>query len=175
MSTTSPPVLPNLVYLGAAPNFQEEIYEVLGPLALFEGFTPEEHSTLCDYMECYAADQGVTIFSEGEVGDFLMLVLTGSVNVIKHDKDSGEKVVSEVGPGGFLGEMSLVDGQPRFASCVATLPTDVAILHRRDLAGMVSGHPQVGIKVLLLLLQLVTRRLRDATIRMLPTIESNWI
>jgi hypothetical protein len=55
------------------------------------------------------------------------------------------------------------------------MPTDVAILHRRDLAGMVSGHPQVGIKVLLLLLQLVTRRLRDATTRMLPTIESNWI
>lgn len=169
------PVLPNLAFLGAAPNFLEEIYEVLGPLALFESFTPEEHATLCDYMDCYAADEGATIFSEGEPGDFLMLVLTGSVNVIKYDKSSGNKVVSEVGPGGFLGEMSLVDGEPRFASCVATTPTDVAVLHRRDLAGMVSGHPQVGIKVLLLLLQLVTRRLRDATTRMLPTIDNNWI
>jgi len=175
MPNTSAIVLPNLSYLGAASNYLDEIYEVLGPLALFESFTPEEHSILCDYMECYAADEGATIFSEGETGDFMMLVLTGSVNVIKQDKDSKEKVVSEVGPGGFLGEMSLVDGQPRFASCVATMPTDVAILHRRDLAGLVSGQPQVGIKVLLLLLQVVTRRLRDATTRMLPTIESNWI
>jgi CRP-like cAMP-binding protein len=105
----------------------------------------------------------------------MLLVLTGSVSVIKHDKDSGGKVVTEVGPGGFLGEMSLVDGQPRFASCVSTCPTDVAVLHRRDLAGLVSGHPNIGIKVLLLLLQLVTRRLRDATTRMLPTIDSNLI
>ena len=175
MPTTPAPVLPNLAYLGAASNYLEEIYEVLGPLALFEGFTPEEHSILCDYMECYAAASDTTIFQEGESGDFMLLVLTGSVNVIKRDKDSGEKVVSKVGPGGFLGEMSLVDGQPRFASCVSTCPTDVAVLHRRDLAGMVSGHPQIGIKVLLLLLQLVTRRLRDATTRMLPTIESNLI
>jgi CRP-like cAMP-binding protein len=167
--------LPNLSYLGAASNYLEEIYEVLGPMALFDGFTPEEHSTLCDYMECYAADTGATLLREGDQGDFMMLVLTGKVNVIKLDKDSGNKVVSEVGPGGFLGEMSLVDGQPRFASCISSCPTDVAVLHRRDLAGMVSGQPQVGIKVLLLLLQLVAQRLRDATTRMLPTIESNWI
>ena len=99
MPITTAIVLPNLAYLGAASNYLEEIYEVLGPLALFDGFTPEEHSILCDYMECYAADAGVTIFSEGEQGDFMMLVLTGSVNVIKHDKDSKEKVVSEVGLG----------------------------------------------------------------------------
>ena len=175
MPITSAIALPNLAYLGPASNYLEKVYEVLSPLALFEDFTPEEHSNLCDYMECYAADAGVTIFSEGEAGDFMMLVLTGGVNVIKHDKDSREKIVSEVGPGGFLGEMSLVDGQARFASCVTTVPTNVAILHRHDLADMVSGQPQVGIKVLLLLLQLVTSRLRDATTRLLPTIESNWI
>jgi CRP-like cAMP-binding protein len=97
------------------------------------------------------------------------------VQVVKRDADGAEKIVSEVGPGGFLGEMSLLDGMPRFASCVAAGPTDVAVLHRNDLVGIVYGHPQMGAKVLLLLLQLLTRRLRSATKQMLPTIETSLV
>jgi len=167
--------LPNLVHLGDASNFLEEIHAVLGPMPIFEGFAAAEISTLCDYMDCYAAATGASVLNEGDEGDFLLLVLTGSVQVIKHDPESGEKLVSEVGPGAFLGEMSLLDGLPRFASCIATSPTDVAVLHRDDLIGIVAGHPDIGTKVLLLLLQLLTRRLRSATTRMLPTLESNLV
>jgi len=167
--------LPHLTHLGDASNFLEEIEAVLGPLAIFEGFSSNDLDVLCDYMECYAAATGTTILKEGDEGDYMMLVLTGSVNVVKHDPHSGAKVVSEVGPGGFLGEMSLLDGMRRFASCIATSPTDVAILHRDDLTGIVTGQPAVGTKLLLLLLQLVTRRLRSATISMLPTIETDLV
>jgi CRP/FNR family transcriptional regulator, cyclic AMP receptor protein len=167
--------LPNLVHIGDASNYLEEIHAVLGPLPVFEDFSAGEISTLCDYMECYAASTGAVMLNEGDDGDFMMLVLTGRVQVVKQSPHSGEKIVSEVGPGGFLGEMSLLDGMPRFASCVALAPTDVAVLHRSDLVGIVDGHPVAGSKVLLLLLQLLTRRLRSATTQMLLTTESNLV
>jgi CRP-like cAMP-binding protein len=167
--------LPNLAHIGDASNYLEEIHAVLGPMPIFEDFSVAEISTLCDYMECYAAPTGAVMLSEGDAGDFMMLVLTGSVQVVKRDAGSGEKIVSVVGPGGFLGEMSLLDGMPRFASCIAASPTDVAVLHRNDLVGIVAGHPQMGSKVLLLLLQLLTRRLRSATTQMLPTIETSLV
>jgi CRP-like cAMP-binding protein len=151
-------------------DFLEEIHDVVDALTLFEGFTSQELTVMCSYMECYAALSGITLFKEGNSGDFLIIVLTGKVNVVKTDTAGIDKVVCTVGPGSFLGEMSLIDGNARFASCATTEPTDVAVLTRDDLTGMMADHPQLGSKILLLLLQLVTIRLRDATTRMLPTL-----
>ncbi len=66
--------------------------------------------------------------------------------------------------------MSLIDGLRRFASCVTTMPTDFAVLTRYRLNTILEEHPLLGAKLLLVLLQLMTARLRDATTRMLPTI-----
>jgi len=104
------------------------------------------------------------------MGDFLIIILTGQVEVIKEADDTQKKLVTRVGPGSFLGEMSLIDGQRRFASCITMQPTDFAVLTRQKLNTILADHPQLGAKLLLVLLQLMTTRLRDATTRMLPTI-----
>jgi len=169
------PALSHLQHLGGAFTYLEEIHQVLNALTLFEGFSASDHATLCEYMECYAAPSHTPIVTEGTEGDFVVIILTGGVNVIKTDAHAAPKVVAHVGPGGFLGEMSLVDGQQRFASCIATQPTDLAVLTRDDLTGILDDHPQLGNKILLLLLQLVTKRLRDSTTRMLPTIGAQWV
>lgn len=169
------PALAHLQHLGGALSYFDEIHKVLKALTLFEGFTPVEHRTLCEYMECYAAPTNTSIVTEGTEGDFVVIILNGGVNVIKSDTNAISKMVAHIGAGGFLGEMSLVDGQQRFASCIATEPTDLAVLTRDDLTGILADHPQLGIKLLLLLLQLVTRRLRESTTRMLPTIGPQWV
>jgi CRP/FNR family cyclic AMP-dependent transcriptional regulator len=128
-------------------------------------------------MECFGAQRGDTIFSEAAEGNLLVIVLTGQVEVMKNDDAGARKLVTRVGPGGFLGEMSLIDGRKRFASCVATQPTDFAVLTRDMLNTIMIEYPRLANKVLLLLLllQLMASRLRDATTRMLPTIVSEAI
>jgi CRP-like cAMP-binding protein len=64
--------------------------------------------------------------------------------------------------------MSLIDGAQRYASCVATEPTDFAVLTRSALNEIFLDNPRLGNKLLLLLLQLMTRRLRDTSDRLLP-------
>ncbi len=170
MSIGSTSIFPDLDDLGSASGFVEEIVQIVATLSLFEGFTLAECVKLCEYMKCFGARSNVTILGEGDAGDFLVIILTGRVNVVKDSNPAQQKLVAQMGPGGFLGEMSLVDGQPRFASCITTEPTDFAVLTRHDLNAILIDQPQLGAKVLLLLLQLMTGRLRDATTRMLPTL-----
>lgn len=158
----------NLAPLGKGADFLEDILEVLSPLALFEGFSSTECGQLCEYLECYGARSNITVIREGEIGDFLVIVLTGRMRVLKHAPDGEGKVVAEAGPGAFLGEMSLIDGKPRFASCISAEPTDVAVLTRARLNALMVDHPRLGQKLLLMLLRLMAIRLRDTTTRMLP-------
>lgn len=175
MSSHSITAFPNLEHLGCATNFISEIQEIIKVMPLFENFTPQEYQLLCGYMECFATPGNANILTEDTVGDFMLLVLTGRVNVVKSCGPDERKVVAQVGPGCFLGEMSLVDGQRRFASCVTIDPTDFAVLTRQSLNDILDAHPRLGAKLLLLLLQLTTGRLRDATQRMIPAIAGEWL
>jgi CRP-like cAMP-binding protein len=167
---TVPEDFKRLEQLGSASGYLDEIHEVVKALTLFEGFTLSEYSKLCEYMECFGALRHDTILSEEAEGSFMVIVLTGQVDVWKNDGTGTKKLVARVGPGSFLGEMSLIDGQRRFASCVATQPTDFAVLSRDMLNSLMVEYPRLANKILLLLVQLMTSRLRVATTRMLPTI-----
>ncbi len=159
-----------LEHLGSASDFADDINGLFSKPSLFENFSREECEVWCQYMACYGAPSNTTILQEGESGDYLLIVLTGSVNVIKHWKDDEYKIIARVRPGEFLGEMSLIDGQKRSATCETAEPTDFAVFTQTALNEILVDHPRLGNKLLLLLLQLNTVRLREATVRMLPTI-----
>lgn len=161
---------PDLEDLGSASGFVEEIQDIVKSLAVFEGFSSQESALLCDYMECFGAPRNVSILKEGDPGDFMIILLTGRVNVVKIDEQDTSKIVTNLGPGAFLGEMSLFDGRPRFASCITTQPSDIAVLSRDCLNNILRDHPRLGSKLMLVLIQTITERLREATTRMLPTI-----
>ena len=168
MSARAALQMPELFPLGRATDYLDEILEVLSPLALFEGFSKLECGELCQYLECFGAPSRATFIHEGEAGNFLVIVLTGRILVLKRGEGGESKVVAEAGPGAFLGEMSLIDGKPRFATCTSAEPTDLAVLTRANLNALMVDHPRLGQKLLLMLLRLMATRLRDTTERMLP-------
>ncbi len=165
----------NLEFNGTATNFTDDIHKLFTTLSLLEVFSQEECSVLCEYLECYGAPSNATILSEGDSGDYLLLILTGSVNVVKRGQGDEEIIVSTVGPGEFLGEMSMVDGKERSATCKTVEPTDFAVFTRDALNEILIDHPRLGNKFLLMLLQLVTGRLREATNLMLPLLSRRAI
>ena len=160
----------DLVDLGSASGFVDEIREIVKSLTVFEGFSDQESTLLCDYMECFGAPSHAAILKEGDPGDFMIILLTGRIDVVKADEQGQVKKVADLGPGAFLGEMSLFDGRPRFASCITVQPTDFVVLSRDRLNDILRDHPRLGSKLMLILAQAMTERLRDATSRMLPTI-----
>jgi CRP/FNR family transcriptional regulator, cyclic AMP receptor protein len=163
-------LFPSLEHLGSATRYIAEITDIVDQIPLFGDLEIAEVESLCSYMQCFGAPRNVTLISEGATGEFLLIVLTGKVKVVKHSGSEVETTIAVVGPGASLGEMSMVDGEARFASCITVEPTDFAVLSRDDLGEIVHNMPRLGNKFLLLLLQVMTSRLRNASNRLLPHI-----
>lgn len=156
-----------LEFLGSASNYLDDILQIVDCLALFEGFRKNEIEALCSLMECFGAPTGATLIKEGDQGNFLIMVLTGSVNVIKFD-NTGKKQVASIGPGAVLGELSMFGNDPRFASCITAEPTDFAVLSRQSLNKILMDMPRIGNKLLLVILHMLSARLRESNYRLLP-------
>jgi CRP-like cAMP-binding protein len=137
------------------------IAELLLKTDLFSGFTRDETRHMACYLQLYRAAPGVAILREGDPGDYMMLLLEGRVNVLKLDHQKRQKVIGAVLPGQTFGEMSLVDGEPRLATCVTVEPTVYALLPRDIFARLINDDPRLGAKLLVELLETVSRRLRE--------------
>jgi CRP-like cAMP-binding protein len=152
---------PNVEPLGSVSDFVDEFMEVVHPHPLFAGFTQEETAVLSRHMDCYGVPPQSVVIREGDEGDFMAILVTGRALLIQ-DHAGVEKVVGELQPGEMIGEMSLVDGQKRYATCIAAEPSDFAVLTRHNLDVLLFAHPRLGNKLLMMLLTLSTGRLREA-------------
>lgn len=154
--------------LGSALRFAEEIKDIVHDAPLFAGLSTQEINAMCSFMSCYAAGKGGVLVHEGEPGSALMVVLTGSVDVVKHTSDGASVRMMTIWPGQSFGELSLIDGESYVATCVANEPADFAVLTRAALNEMLLRHPCLGNKLLLLLLNHFTERLRRAVRMTVP-------
>lgn len=155
----------DIEYLGSAESCVDDVLAAINKEALFDEFYRYEIEELCQFMHCFSAPAGTVLLQEGEEGDHLILLLSGQVIVRKNDLAGKTHGLAMVGAGGILGEMSLIDGLPRFASCVATETTRFAVLSKSDLNEILALHPRLANKFLTMLLSVMVERLRDLGLR----------
>jgi CRP-like cAMP-binding protein len=161
------PQLSHLEHLGDAIGFTDQIHALIPKCPLLENFSPAEVRLLAHFMDVYRADPGVEIIREGEGGDFLLMVLEGKVEVHKRDRWNTPQLIAAVEAGRTLGEMSMIDGEPRFATCIAVEPVLIAVLQRESLARIIVEQPLLGAKVLMELVLMLSQRLRATSSRLL--------
>lgn len=165
-------LIPDVEYLGDAVPFVGRIREIIEVIQLFEDFEPDELDGLARYMRCYRAPLGTEIIHEGDSGDFMLLVLSGNVEIVKKDVRGLAQIMATAGPGKTLGEMSLIDGEPRFASCVALDVVEVAVLDRESLSRIIAEEPRIGVKLMMELLMLLNQRLRSVSAQLMDCMEA---
>lgn len=102
--------------------------------------------------------KGVLLIQEGDQGDTLYIVLSGSVKVFSTDERDREITYGTCGPGECLGEMSL-DGGPRSASVITLEKTECAVITRQTLKDYIVRNPQFAFE----LLERMIRRVRVLT------------
>ena len=75
----------------------------------------------------------------------------------------GSMVVNVIGPGHLIGEMGVLDGSPRSATCAAITDVAAAVLSRAALRRLLKADPAVGARLLLAISKRMADRLRETT------------
>ena len=102
---------------------------------------------------------GETVFSEGDVGTEMFVIQSGSVEIAKRMKDE-MKTLSVLEKGDFFGEMALLEDDCRSATAVARGETRLFGVIHPDLFHLFRRKPQLGVKLLSALTDVLARRLR---------------
>ncbi len=166
-----PQRLAHLEYLGDAAQFSAQLHALIPRCALLEHFSPAEVRLLAHFMDVYRAAPGAELLREGDGGDFMLMLIEGRVEVRKRDRAGHSRPIATVEAGRTLGEMSMIDGAPRFASCVALETVLVAALDRENLARIVVEQPMLGAKILMELVLMLSQRLRLTSSRLLESLQ----
>ncbi len=138
---------------------QQAVTLLRTPQALV-ALTDDDARHVIPYMRLVSFAAGTTVFREGDDAgtSYLLLLLEGEVSV-----DAGREnpvPISVLGPGSIIGEMALLDGAPRSASCTAVSAVRAAGLSRRGLELLLDEHPQVAARLIAGLGQRIAERLR---------------
>jgi len=158
--------------LGPARAFAAEMHRLIAHSPLIEELTLAEVTTLGDFMTVYEAPPKTTIIGEGEVGDFMIMVISGTIDVQRLNRDGVASRIAVVQPGHALGEMSMLDGEPRFASCVTVELTRFAVLTRLSLSEVIRDKPGLGAKILVKLVHILSQRLRNTSMKLVSVMEA---
>ena len=157
---------------GRANDYTAEIHELMTRTPLFSGLDVDETRKLGSFMYVYETPPGVTLINEGEVGDFMMLLMHGMVDVLRRNRYNYPSRIAVAQAGHALGEMSMFDGEPRFASCVTLENCRIAVLSRDALMLVLAEEPALGNKILFKLVQLLSDRLRQTSAKLVSYLEA---
>jgi CRP/FNR family transcriptional regulator, cyclic AMP receptor protein len=137
---------------------------------LLQDFSAAEADIVGTEMVRIHADPGQLLIREGDASDWLMVLLAGTVDVgkrrVDQDAPAGESTntrLAVVREGAVLGEMSMIDGEPRYASCWALSEVEAGVLSRGAVSRLIASHPAIGAKLLVKLTQLLAQRLRNTS------------
>ncbi len=146
---------------------------LIAPSALMQ-LRLAEAQVIIRYMRPKRIAKGTVFIREGDEHetDFMALILDGDVLVdnIVISRDS-PYILTVLGPGSLHGELGLLDGLPRSASCTAETDLCCAMLTRRGLLDLLQDDPKVGAKLMMSIAMRIGDRLRDNT-RKLKTFAS---
>lgn len=143
--------------------------------ALLEDLTPEEADTLGEMMPMLRARAGQRLIVEGDVGDWMLLLLSGTVDVIKTSESGEVSRLAVIKEGRAVGEMSMLDAAPRYATCVAIGDVQAGVLTRSMIAWLIKAHPAIGAKLLVKLTQLLAQRLRNTSNRLVKLLRHHQL
>jgi CRP-like cAMP-binding protein len=140
----------------------EEISSMLLDSDLFNHLSPPELRAAAHYFGVNKIAQDEIIFGEGDVGNFMCIVHSGRISVIKANLYDDLVEVATLGPGRAFGEMAVLDGEHRSATCRAAEDSILLTLSKEALDKMLEEHPRIGADVIRAIAVSLSRRLRMA-------------
>lgn len=148
-----------------ADDSQERAAQLLITPTALADLSMADARTVIGFMQPRRVKAGTVFIKEGEVthNDYMMLVLSGDVLVQKDVTTMEDSIVmSIIGPGSLIGEMGVLDGEPRSATCSASTDLTVAVMSREALLKLIKDKPVVSARLMMAISKRLSDRLREA-------------
>lgn len=139
-----------------------EISDMLVNCNMFDNFAPAEIQAVTHYFGVSKIEQGGTIFEEGGIGTFMCVVDAGDITVLKANQDGKNVAMATLHKGRTFGEMSVLDGERRSATCIASADCTLLTLSKSSLDEMLLESPALAAKVIRAVAVSLSKRLRLA-------------
>jgi len=137
-----------------------EIIIALKQASLFANIHGEGLKRISDVVREKHAAADELVFAEGDLGEEMYLVYKGKIQI--YQELAGKQIALElIEPGGYFGEMAIIDEKPRSASARAETEVTLLVLHRDDFRNSVQYYPDIAFAVF----KEFSRRLRRADTR----------
>lgn len=136
------------------------IRDMLMDCGLFDPLLPADFQVAAGYFSISSIDKGEELFHEGDAGTFMCIIHVGSVSVQKLSPDGQQVEIAVLRRGRALGEMAVLDGERRSASCIAASPCQLLNLGKDSLDKMLEEAPKVAAKIIRALAISLSKRLR---------------
>jgi glycine/D-amino acid oxidase-like deaminating enzyme/CRP-like cAMP-binding protein len=140
--------------------------DLLSGLPTFANFDKAEIESILSMMRGWRCTEGARLFAEGDPGGSCFIVAKGTINVTLEVR--GEKeLLAQLLPGSIFGQVSLITGEPRNATCAASSDSLVLELERQPCEQLLNGRSRLALKFLAALNQGLILALRGADRRLM--------
>jgi len=129
-----------------------------GPGGFFEELDSRDRDAIASASRRRQYAAGSTLMYEGQEGTEVLVLLTGRVKVSYLTRDGREVILDFRGPGDLLGEMAVVDGNPRSNTVTAIESVEALAMSAAAFTALVTHSPTLANQ----LLQNMIRRFRDS-------------
>ncbi|MHA6493887.1 cyclic nucleotide-binding domain-containing protein [Pseudomonas borbori] len=139
-----------------------EIHTMLLDSGMLNGLQPSELLCAAGYFSISRVEQNQVICNEGDAGTFMCIIHFGAVSVLKTNSSGEALEIAKLRKGRAFGEMAVLDGERRSASCVAISECTLLILAKDSLDKMLQEAPKPAAKLIRAIAVAMSKRLRMA-------------
>lgn len=136
---------------------------LLTNVPLFAFLRTDQLSRLAPMLEPVAWPRGERVFEIGDMGMELYILTSGHIGISVDPDPSKLVFVNELKAGDCLGEMALIDNEPRSATAHVLEDTQALALDKEKLHGLLMSYPELGIGML----RSLSQRLRALSPRLM--------
>lgn len=122
---------------------------------------------LAAYMDVHKVPPQTVLFYEGEKSTCMVLIVKGQVHVVKFDSHRTPKRIATLGPGKTIGEMSIIDGEPRSASAVSASDATLLVMTPENFHRLMDEWPRVAVILVQKIAKLMSQYLRQTSGRLI--------
>jgi CRP/FNR family cyclic AMP-dependent transcriptional regulator len=122
---------------------ETSLHDAVRNCPLAAGLTQQQVEALAGLVGRANCHAGEVLASEGTVDDRLVVVVDGTLDVVRHRGTPDETVLATLRPGDLAHELGFLDGTPHYATLVATGTAQVLTLERTRLESLIDSDPRV--------------------------------